>query len=101
MDKDLRTILGDKVRGKYNVRYCGGGSLKRCRTELWAAITAAGNQLAASQGSDPTAWRSDATRERITFVPGLLPYTMRYTNRPTGIQQVISFGGHAPADTGR
>ena len=34
-------------------------------------------------------------------MPGLLPYTMRYTNRPTGIQQVISFGGHAPQDTGR
>jgi acyl-homoserine lactone acylase PvdQ len=101
MDKDLRTILGDKVRGKYKVRYCGGGILKRCRTELWAAITAAGNQLAASQGSDPSAWRSDATRERITFVPGLLPFTMRYTNRPTGIQQVVSFGGHSPADTGR
>jgi hypothetical protein len=24
----------------------------------------------------------------------LLPYTMRYTNRPSGIQQVIEFGGH-------
>jgi hypothetical protein len=29
-----------------------------------------------------------------SFVPGLLPTTMRYTNRPTGIQQVISFKGH-------
>ena len=48
-----------------------------------------------SQGSeDAAAWRSDATGERIKFVPGLLPYTMRYTNRPTGIQQVISFRGH-------
>jgi hypothetical protein len=28
---------------------------------------------------------------RIRFVPGLLPHKMRYTNRPTGIQQVISF----------
>ena len=33
-------------------------------------------------------------RERITFAPGLLPYTMRYTNRPSGIQQVIEFRGH-------
>ncbi len=32
---------------------------------------------------------------------GVLPFTMRYTNRPSGIQQVLSFGGHAPADTGR
>ncbi len=101
MDKDLRTILGERVRGKFHVRYCGAGNLRRCRALLWSAITAAGRQLAASQGPNPSAWRSDATRERIRFVPGLLPFTMRYTNRPTGIQQVISFGGHAPADTGR
>ena len=65
------------------------------------AIDKAGNELAAEQGSNPSAWRSSATRERITFVPGLLPFTMRYTNRPTGIQQVVSFSGHARQDTGR
>ena len=37
------------------------------------------------------------TKERITFVPGLLKTTLRYTNRPTGIQQVISFKGHRAA----
>jgi acyl-homoserine lactone acylase PvdQ len=101
MDKDLRTLLGDRVRGKFAVRYCGGGSLRRCRAELWGAVDQAGNQLAAQQGPDPAAWRSDATNERIKFVPGLLPDTMRYTNRPSGIQQVLSFSGHSPADTGR
>jgi hypothetical protein len=54
-----------------------------------------------TQGSDPSSWRANATRERITFVPGLLPYTMRYTNRPNGIQQVVSFVGAARGDTGR
>ena len=44
--------------------------------------------------SNPDAWRADATAERIEFAPGLLPTTMRYTNRPSGIQQVISFNGH-------
>jgi hypothetical protein len=101
MYKDIRTILGDPVRGKFNVRYCGGGSVSRCRSLLWRAIDAAGNAIAASQGQNPANWRSSATRERIKFVPGLLPFTMRYTNRPTGIQQVLSFSGHAPADTGR
>ncbi len=101
MDKDLRTMLGMHVRGKYAVRYCGGGSLKRCRTQLWSAINTAGNQLAAKQGANPSAWRASATAERISFVPGLLPFTMRYTNRPSGIQQVISFSGNAPQDTGR
>ena len=31
-------------------------------------------------------------------MPGLLTYKMRYTNRPTGIQQVLSFGGHVLGD---
>ena len=94
MSKDLRTLLGEPVKGPLANRYCGLGNVVQCRASLWAAMEAAGTQLAAAQGPDPAAWRADATRERISFVPGLLPYTMRYTNRPTGIQQVIEFGGH-------
>ena len=44
--------------------------------------------------ASPDAWRSDAAAERISFAPGLLTTTIRYTNRPSGIQQVISFKGH-------
>ena len=98
MDKDLRTILGEHVRGKFNVRYCGGGSLARCQRLLWNAIDQAGKQLAKQQGGNPANWRQSATAEEITFVPGLLNYKMRYTNRPTGIQQVLSFFGHAKGD---
>ena len=66
-----------------------------CQQAIWNAIAAAGAELTAAQGtSDPAAWRADATAERIHFAPGLLPTTMRYTNRPSGIQQVISFNGH-------
>ncbi len=101
MDKDLRTILGERVRGRFAVRYCGRGSLKRCRRLLWAALDRAGRKLAAAQGPNPSAWRVSAVPERITFVPGLLPYTMRYTNRPSGIQQVLSFSAAAPGDRGR
>ena len=50
-------------------------------------------ELAAAQGPDVAAWRSDATRERIAF--GFLPDTARWTNRPT-FQQVMSFSGHRP-----
>jgi acyl-homoserine lactone acylase PvdQ len=101
MQKDIRTILGEPVKGKFAIRYCGGGNVVKCRKLMWAAMNKAGNALQAKQGANPSAWRASATAERITFVPGLLKYTMRYTNRPTGIQQVISFGGHAPQDTGR
>ena len=94
MSKDLRRLLGKPVKGPLLNRYCGAGDVNRCRSDLWAAMEAAGAQLEAAQGPDPAAWRADALRERITFAPGLLPYTMRYTNRPSGIQQVIEFGGH-------
>jgi acyl-homoserine lactone acylase PvdQ len=95
LDKDLRALLGDKQAKPFTVKYCGGGDKATCQQQIWAAIDAAGADIAQAQGSDdPAAWRADATGERIGFVPGLLPYTMRYTNRPTGIQQVISFRGH-------
>ena len=94
VSKDLRTELGMKVRGKFSRRYCGDGSLKACRASLWAAIEAAANQLAATEGPNPDAWYSSATAERITFIPGLIPFTMRWTNRST-FQQVIEFTGHA------
>ena len=50
----------------------------------------ASKQLAAEQGPNPALWR--APNVRITFPPGLLPYTMRWTNRST-FQQVIEFTG--------
>ena len=74
-------------------RYCGGGDVAACSKSLWAALDAAGNELTATQGGDPTAWRADANAERIRFAPGLLPLTMRWTNRPT-FQQLLSFDGH-------
>ena len=97
LDKDLRQLLGDRVVAPLRNRYCGGGVLAACREALWKALDESGVALATLQGTDdPAAWRASATRERISFVPSLLPYTMRYTNRPSGIQQVISFDGHRP-----
>jgi hypothetical protein len=98
MYKDLRAIMGEPVSGPFSIRYCGAGSLTRCRELMWNAIDQAGNLLAAKQGSNPANWHSSATAEEVTFVPGLLPYEMRYTNRPSGIQQVLSFFGHARGD---
>jgi hypothetical protein len=91
-DRDVRELLGMRVEKPYENSYCGNGKLRVCQTAVWHAIAEAGAELTASQGTaDPNAWHSDATRERITFAPGLLPTTIRYANRPTGIQQVISF----------
>lgn len=95
IDKDLRSLLGRKVRGPYSRRYCGAGDLAACRDSLWEALRKAADELAAEQGPRPAAWRADARAERIVFEPGLLGAgtTMRWTNRPT-FQQVIDFRGH-------
>jgi hypothetical protein len=95
--KDLRDQVGPRPAAPFRVRYCGAGSVGNCRTSLWAALDGAGNELAAAQGPNPAAWRADANKERVSFVPGLLKTTLRYANRPTGIQQVISFRGHRAA----
>jgi acyl-homoserine lactone acylase PvdQ len=87
VDKDLRRLLGRKVRGAFNLRYCGAGTLQACSQSLWAAIDTTAAQLAAQFGTDDvSAWRSEAARTR--FAPGLIPETFRATNRPT-FQQVI------------
>jgi hypothetical protein len=92
MDRDLRALLSKKrLKDEFNIAYCGKGKLGACQQSIWAAIQAAGEQMTASEGtSNPAAWRASATAERITFGP--LPLiSMRYTNRPSGIQQIIWF----------
>ncbi len=95
VDKDLRTLLGTQFKSPFATHFCGGGDLNACRASLWQAFDDARVALTAAQGTpDPAAWTSDADAEKITFAPGLLPIKIRYTNRPSGIQQVISFNGH-------
>jgi acyl-homoserine lactone acylase PvdQ len=92
MDRDFRALLSKKrLPDQFQMSYCGKGRLGRCQASIWAAMVAAAEKLTAAQGSsDPAAWRASATAERIRFPP-LNPFTIRYTNRPSGIQQVIWF----------
>ncbi|HEY1565477.1 MAG TPA: penicillin acylase family protein, partial [Solirubrobacteraceae bacterium] len=94
-DRDVSKLLHIKQPQPFTNDYCGAGSLRRCQKSVWAAIATAGKALTHQQkATNPSAWRASATDERITFIPGLLKYTMAYTNRPSGIQQVISFNRH-------
>jgi acyl-homoserine lactone acylase PvdQ len=86
VDKDLRTLLGDPVRGRFNLSYCGNGSLDACRASLWAAVEQVAGELAADQGPEPSSWTARASR--TGFTPGLIADTIRTTNRPT-FQQVL------------
>ncbi len=88
VDKDLRTLLGEHVKGRFHLRYCGKGSLSVCRASLWAVVAYVAASLAATRGADPSTWRSPSSH--TGFVPGLIPDTMRTTNRPT-FQQVLQF----------
>jgi acyl-homoserine lactone acylase PvdQ len=93
-DRDIEKLLKVKQPQPFRNDYCGHGNLKRCRASLWKALASAGKQLTKRYGtSTPTAWRASAKPIQVHFAP--LPLiTMQYTNRPSGIQQVISFNGH-------
>jgi hypothetical protein len=87
VDKDLRTLLGYPVHGRFNLSYCGEGSLRECRDALWITVHAAADGLAKQFGPDPTQWLK--TADMTGFQPGLIPtVTFRTTNRPT-FQQVL------------
>jgi hypothetical protein len=74
--------------------YCGAGNLQRCQASLWDALAAAGKQLTAKYGTpNPRSWHASAAPIALHFVPVPL-ITLQYVNRPSGIQQVISFKGH-------
>jgi hypothetical protein len=90
VDKDLRTLLGDPVNGRFNLTYCGNGSLDACRASLWAVVEQVAVELAAEQGPEPSSWTGAAAR--TGFTPGLIPDTIRTTNRPT-FQQVLELAG--------
>jgi len=93
-ERDISSLLGRKVPTPFENEYCGKGDRKKCANSLWNAIEVSGGELATAFGTeDPSTWFGDATRERIRFTP-INVKTMRYTNRPSGIQQVISFKGH-------
>ena len=93
-DRDIRGLIAkkrSKVPDRFSLTYCGKGRLGLCRSEVWNAIQAAGDQLTSEQGTaNPAAWRASAIDDQFTYGP--LPLvTSPYSNRPTGIQQIISF----------
>jgi acyl-homoserine lactone acylase PvdQ len=97
--KDLMSVLGRRVRGPYSRRYCGKGSLKRCRTVLRRSLAAAIKVPAAElYGGDekcPNAdqWCFDAVNFRATG--GATQPLIHWINRPT-FQQVNEIQRQVP-----
>jgi hypothetical protein len=126
VDKDLRTMLGDRVRGRFSRRYCGGGSLTRCRSVLVSTLKRAAADVRARYGvADLSQVRVPATCEerenaddpvkcdQIEFqaAGAITTPPIPWQDRPT-FQQVLEVRGHrtrpaqrprrrAPAFTGR
>lgn len=92
IQKDLRTVLGVKVRGKFSREYCGKGSLARCRVALKGSLDDAVKALEGEFGADPATWDADEVGDQINFRPvGLKDQpNMQWQNRPT-FQQVLEF----------
>ena len=94
-DRDINALLGSQVPSPFSNAYCGKGKLSKCQNDIWKAIDDVGRRDRRRPGHRRSGRLAlgRATAEQIHFSP--LPLkTMRYTNRPSGIQQVISFDGH-------
>jgi acyl-homoserine lactone acylase PvdQ len=104
VDKDLRTILGDKVKGPYSRIYCGKGKLGACRQLLRDTLSqAAGTSADSLYGTDTCELSNgtvaspqmchDAVDATDVTVAAAGPF--HWINRPT-FQQAIQFPSHRP-----
>jgi hypothetical protein len=97
VSKDLRTILGEKVRGRYAREWCGGGRLARCRAALERSLRAAtGVDRKDLYPADKLCkagdqWCFDAIQQRR--VGGATQPLIHWINRPT-FQQVNEIQRH-------
>lgn len=97
-EKDLRSVLRRPVDDPFSRRYCGGGSLKKCRAQLRGALreAIANSSPAKLYGTTGCAegdvqWCFDALRH--TVIGAITMPRVHWVNRPT-FQQVVEVQGH-------
>jgi acyl-homoserine lactone acylase PvdQ len=101
--KDLRTILGQKVKGKYGRIYCGKGKIAACRSMLEStlkqALAVPASQLYSGDSECKKAGQDgdQACFDKILYRPigGITQPLIPWQNRPT-YQQVVEVQGTAP-----
>ncbi|MFE0401757.1 penicillin acylase family protein [Streptomyces nigra] len=97
VDKDIRAVLGEPVRGPLDRVYCGGGSLSACRDLLIGTLKEAAGRTSAQvyPGDEQCAagdqWCADAIVQRT--LGGIKHGKISWQNRPT-YQQVVEFTSH-------
>jgi hypothetical protein len=99
VQKDLRALLGRKVRGRWSRTYCGKGSLRRCRKALARSLGAALEVPAAELYADPVCADEGRDGEQACFdaiwhrpLGGITQPLIPWQNRPT-FQQVVEIPG--------
>ncbi|MFJ4692611.1 penicillin acylase family protein [Streptomyces sp. NPDC088766] len=97
VDKDIRAVLGEPVRGALGRTYCGGGSLSACRDVLLSTLKQAAGRTAAQVYPGDTLcaagnqWCADSIVQRT--LGGIKHGNISWQNRPT-YQQVVEFTSH-------
>lgn len=97
VDKDIRAVLGEQVRGPLAREYCGGGDLGACRDILVSTLKEAAGKTAAQvypgddQCSAGDQWCADSVIHRT--LGGIKHGKISWQNRPT-YQQVVEFTSH-------
>jgi acyl-homoserine lactone acylase PvdQ len=100
VQKDLRAVLHQKVRGPLNRVYCGRGSLAQCRSALESSLSAAvaetPQQVYPADSACPTPGDqmcSDSIQFRA--IGAITQPLIEWVNRPT-FQQADEIQGHGP-----
>ena len=100
--KDLRTLLGRRVRGRWSRIYCGGGSVPRCRRALERSLSAALEVDPASLYSDGVCADDGRDGDQACFdaiwhrpLGGITQSLIPWQNRPT-FQQVVEIPERLP-----
>lgn len=97
VDKDIRSVLGETVRGPLAQKYCGGGILSACRTVLINTLKEAAGKTAAqvypgdAYCSAGDQWCADSIIQQP--LGGIKHNKISWQNRPT-FQQVVEFPSH-------
>ena len=100
--KDMRTLLGRRVRGPYSRVFCGRGDLRRCRRVLLDSLREAlavpeselyADEVCTEAGRPEDQDCLDAIRHSPTG--GITQDLIPWINRPT-YQQAVEIQGHRP-----
>ncbi|MEU9793467.1 penicillin acylase family protein [Streptomyces sparsogenes] len=97
VDKDLRAVLGEDVKGPLAREYCGGGDLSACRdallTSLQQAVAKPATEVYPGDANCAAGdqWCADALIQRP--LGGITHDKAHWQNRPT-FQQVVEFPAH-------